>query len=203
MPISHKLLRSAVATAVLSSLAIPALAHHGFGLFQLDIAKEWSGTLTKMNLVNPHSYMELDVVDENGKTLHMRCEMRAATVLRRSGWSPDMFVPGVRIRITGNPHRDDPASNRFDNDFVQKAPGGENLQDVTDRAWPVIVDLEQSTVGDVLIVSHITTMRCILGRLLGLSENTICSLQIPNAVPVIVERGGDYHLLEGLDLPEA
>jgi hypothetical protein len=40
----------------------------------------------------------------------MRCEMRAATVLRRSGWSPDLFVPGVSIRIAGNPHRDDPAS---------------------------------------------------------------------------------------------
>jgi hypothetical protein len=105
---SHNLLRAAVATASLACLAAPAIAHHGFGLFQLNIKKEWEGTLTKMNLVNPHSYMELDVVDENGKTLHMRCEMRAATLIRRSGWSTDMFKVGAHVKIEGNPHRDDP-----------------------------------------------------------------------------------------------
>jgi hypothetical protein len=69
---------------------------------------EWSGTLTKMNLVNPHSYMELDVVDDDGTTRHMRCEMRAASLLRRAGWSVDMFVVGAHVDIEGHPHRDDP-----------------------------------------------------------------------------------------------
>lgn len=115
MPTTHHLSRVAVAAAVVCSLAAPALAHHGFGLFQLDIKKEWSGTLTKMNLVNPHSYMELDVVDENGQTLHMRCEMRAATLLRRSGWSTDMFKVGAHVEIEGNPHRDDPEACYIEN----------------------------------------------------------------------------------------
>ena len=115
MSLSHNLLRSAIGCAALASLAAPAAAHHGFGLFQLDIKKEWSGTLTKMNLVNPHSYMELDVVDENGQTLHMRCEMRAATLIRRSGWSTDMFVVGAHVEIEGNPHRDDPEACYIEN----------------------------------------------------------------------------------------
>lgn len=105
---SQKTLRLAVATAALASLSIPASAHHGFGLFQLEIKREWEGTLTKMNLVNPHSYMELDVVGEDGNMLHMRCEMRAATLIRRSGWSTDMFTVGSHVKIEGNPHRDDP-----------------------------------------------------------------------------------------------
>lgn len=112
---SYHLLRSAVAAASMACLAVPASAHHGFGLFQLSIKKEWEGTLTKMNLVNPHSYMELDVVDENGETLHMRCEMRAATLLRRSGWSPDMFKVGAHVKIEGNPHRDDPEACYIEN----------------------------------------------------------------------------------------
>ncbi len=115
MHISETLLRRAIAAAALSSLALPALAHHGFGLFQLDINKEWSGTITKMNLVNPHSYMELDVVDESGKTLHMRCEMRAATLLRRSGWDTDLFKPGAHVEIEGHPHRDDPEACYIEN----------------------------------------------------------------------------------------
>ena len=108
MHITNTVLRSIVATAAIVCLAIPAQAHHGFGLFQLEIKREWEGTLTKMNLVNPHSYMELDVVGEDGEIMHMRCEMRAATLIRRAGWSTDMFTVGSHIKIEGNPHRDDP-----------------------------------------------------------------------------------------------
>jgi hypothetical protein len=115
MHLSHNLLRAAVASATLACLAVPALAHHGFGLFQLDIKREWSGTLTKMNLVNPHSYMELDVTNADGTIQHMRCEMRAATLLKRAGWSSDMFVVGEPVRIEGNPHRDDPGACYIEN----------------------------------------------------------------------------------------
>jgi len=110
MHLSHKLLRSVVATAAFACLATPTLAHHGFGLFQLDIQKEWSGTLTKMNLVNPHSYMEIEVTGADGKPLHMRCEMRASTLIRRSGWSKEMFKVGAHVEIKGHPHRDDPSA---------------------------------------------------------------------------------------------
>ena len=110
MSTSHNLLRAAVASATLACLALPAQAHHGFGLFQLDIKKEWSGTLTKMNLINPHSYMELDVTQADGSIQHMRCEMRAATLIRRAGWSVDMFKVGAHVAIKGNPHRDDPGA---------------------------------------------------------------------------------------------
>jgi hypothetical protein len=54
--------------------------------------------------------MYFDAVQADGTVLPMRCEMRAATVLRRSGWSEEMFVPGKHVVISGNPHRDDPAS---------------------------------------------------------------------------------------------
>ncbi|MDC1527654.1 DUF6152 family protein [Gammaproteobacteria bacterium] len=105
---TQRILRTAAASALVAGLASPVLAHHGFGLFQLEIKKEWEGTLTKMNLVNPHSYMELDVVEADGNVLHMRCEMRAGTLIRRSGWSTDMFTVGSHVKIEGNPHRDDP-----------------------------------------------------------------------------------------------
>ena len=37
-----------------------------------------------------------------------RCELRGATVLRRSGWSPEMFKAGTTITITGAPDRFEP-----------------------------------------------------------------------------------------------
>lgn len=115
MHVSHNLLRAAVATATLACLAVPAQAHHGFGLFMLDVKREWSGTLTKMNLINPHSYMELDVTQADGSIQHMRCEMRAASLLKRAGWSIDMFKVGADVHIEGNPHRDDPGACYIEN----------------------------------------------------------------------------------------
>jgi hypothetical protein len=91
-------------------VAAPALAHHGFGRFDPTKDVTIEGTLTGIDFVNPHAYMYFDAVDADGKVTPMRCEMRAATVLRRSGWSEEMFTAGKHVSISGNPHRDDPAS---------------------------------------------------------------------------------------------
>jgi hypothetical protein len=91
-------------------LAAPAWAHHGFGRFDPTKEITLQGTLTGIDFVNPHAYMYFDAMLPDGKVQPMRCEMRAATVLRRSGWSEEMFVPGKHVEISGNPHRDDPAS---------------------------------------------------------------------------------------------
>ena len=66
--------------------------------------------MTGIDFVNPHAYMYFDAKLPDGKVQPMRCEMRAATVLRRSGWSEEMFVPGKHVEVSGNPHRDDPGS---------------------------------------------------------------------------------------------
>ena len=46
----------------------------------------------------------------DGKVTKYRCEMRAATVLRRSGWSPEMFKKGEQLTFEGSPDRNDPTS---------------------------------------------------------------------------------------------
>jgi hypothetical protein len=90
--------------------AAPAFAHHGFGRFDPTKMVTLEGTVTGIDFVNPHAYLYFDAVAADGKVTKMRCEMRAATVLRRSGWSAEMFTPGKHVAISGNPHRDDPAS---------------------------------------------------------------------------------------------
>jgi hypothetical protein len=92
------------------ALTAPAWAHHGFGRFDPTKDVTIEGTLTGIDFVNPHAYLYFDAKTADGKIQPMRCEMRAATVLRRSGWSEEMFVPGKHVAVTGNPHRDDPAS---------------------------------------------------------------------------------------------
>lgn len=113
-------------------LSAPALSHHGIGRFDPRGYIELEGTLTGLDFVNPHSYVHFDAVGDDGAVIAMSCEMRAATVLRRSGWSPDMFVTGVAIAITGRPHRDDPSSCYADTLTIDEQPTLERYQQLTD-----------------------------------------------------------------------
>lgn len=116
-------------------LALPAVAHHGFGRFDPTRKIELEGTLTGVDFVNPHSYVYFDVGGPDGAVTAMRCEMRAATVLRRSGWSPDMFVEGAHIKVTGRPHRDDPSSCYAETLAIGDAPTLERYEQI-DQAVP-------------------------------------------------------------------
>jgi hypothetical protein len=101
------IMRSTIFAVGLVAFVAPALAHHSFGEFQMELPLKLSGTLAKMHLINPHSYMEIEVVDAKGKKSRMHCEMRAATLIKRSGWSAEMFKVGSRVEIEGHPHRTD------------------------------------------------------------------------------------------------
>jgi hypothetical protein len=97
---------------VAASLTVPplALAHHGFGTFDRTQEIEIRGVITRVDFVNPHAWVYVDVTGSDGRVTPYRCEMRAASVLRRSGWSADMFVAGEPITINGAPDREDPNS---------------------------------------------------------------------------------------------
>jgi hypothetical protein len=97
------------AAAAISASA-PILAHHGFGRFDRSKPVDLTGVITGIDFVNPHSYLHFDTTTADGKIISMRCEMRAATLLRRSGWSDSMFVVGATVKLSGFGHRDDPTA---------------------------------------------------------------------------------------------
>jgi Family of unknown function (DUF6152) len=97
-----------VMALALAGFAGSAWAHHGTANFDLSKQLELHGTVAEMAFVNPHSYLYLDVTDENGQVVAWRCEMRAATVLRRSGWTPEMFTVGTPLKVLGSPSRTEP-----------------------------------------------------------------------------------------------
>ncbi len=117
-----------LALALSTGLSTTALAHHGYGLFDVNTDVEYSGILTKMELVNPHSYMYFEMQTEDGQSVEMRCEMRAAMLLRRSGWSLDMFEIGAPVEIKGHPHRNDPTACYLESFVLGDAVLGRNDQ---------------------------------------------------------------------------
>src|SRR5688572_3751673 len=88
----------------------PAGAHHGIGTFDTRQEVTIKGVVTGVDFINPHSWLYLDVTGTDGNVVAWRCEMRSATTLRRSGWSPEMFKPGEAVTIAGSPDRNDPSS---------------------------------------------------------------------------------------------
>ncbi len=82
-----------------------ASAHHGLANFNLNIDLTIEGTISDIALINPHSWIYVDVTDASGKVTPWKCELRGGTVLKRSGWSTDMFEIGSKVTITGSPDR--------------------------------------------------------------------------------------------------
>src|SRR5262249_37845962 len=100
-------------TIALSAMLIfpaAAFAHHGGSEYDLRNTVEFKGKLTRVGLINPHSWLYFYVTEKEGKLSHHRCEMRSVHVLRRSGWTKDLFPIGQQITIEASPNRTDPAS---------------------------------------------------------------------------------------------
>ena len=104
----HIVVRTVTALCV-SCGASAALAHHSFAP-HFDSAKpvSISGKVTKFEARNPHSYVHIAAVDENGRTQEYVCESNGFTQLTRNGLTPAMLKAGTKIRVTGSLSRHSP-----------------------------------------------------------------------------------------------
>jgi hypothetical protein len=96
--------------------APPALAHHSFAPhFDIDKPANISGTVVEFEARNPHSYLHIAAVDENGKTTEYVCESHGVTVLARVGLTADVLKPGTELRVDGSLSRHSPTMCFFNN----------------------------------------------------------------------------------------
>ncbi|MEO8307717.1 MAG: DUF6152 family protein [Pseudomonadota bacterium] len=103
------MLRKILLLAMIVGGCAPAVAHHGISNWDLNKDLSITGTLVRIDLINPHSWIFVDVKGADGKVVHWRCEMRSVNSLRRSGWTTDLFHIGSTLTITGSPERTKPA----------------------------------------------------------------------------------------------
>lgn len=84
-------------------------AHHGVtGQFDLEQVLTVTGVVNRVRFVNPHAYVYFKVTNDEGKEEQWRCELRSGSLLKRKGWTEEMFKPGTKLRIFGSPDRRDP-----------------------------------------------------------------------------------------------
>ena len=100
----RKLLGSVLVSAVI--LAAPAFAHHSAVMFDDQKEVTVKGTVKEFQYTNPHSWLLVDVKNDDGSVTTWGFEAEGPSTLTRAGIRKSDFAPGTEITITGNPMRD-------------------------------------------------------------------------------------------------
>jgi len=92
----------AVFVSTLVVCAMPARAHHSFAA-EYDRLKpiKFTGTVTKVEWMNPHIYYYVDVKDAGGKITNYAVEGGTPNSLRRQGWGKDSLRIGDTVTVDG------------------------------------------------------------------------------------------------------
>lgn len=92
--------------AAIVTAAIPMMAHHSFSAEYESKQITVKGKFTKMDWVNPHSWVHIDVTGPDGKVTSWAGETPPPNGLYRNGWRKDTLKVGETIEIVGNPAKD-------------------------------------------------------------------------------------------------
>jgi hypothetical protein len=80
----------------------PLFAHHAFSAeYDAQQPITLKGTLTKMEWVNPHGWIYVDVKDESGKVVNWAVEFGSPNALLRRGLRRTDFPEGVEVTVSG------------------------------------------------------------------------------------------------------
>jgi hypothetical protein len=110
-----------------AALAVaPAMAHHSFAA-EYDSKKpvKITGTVTKVDWMNPHVYFFMDVEDDNGKVTQWGFEMGPPNLLQNAGWTRNTMKIGDVVVVEGTLAKD--GSNQGNARTVTLASTGKRL----------------------------------------------------------------------------
>ena len=125
-----------MAIFALLGAAVPALAHHAFGVeFDASKCMDLKGTLTGIDWENPHAYIHMDVKDANGKTMSWSLETITPNAMKRNGTTRQDFLNnmGKPIEVRACPGKTGGTEYRGAAEFLKMSDGllrivGQNVE---------------------------------------------------------------------------
>ena len=104
---SRSLTRTWLAWVLLLPLTSIQAHHSVSGQFDSDARIELTGVISRIDWINPHTYIYLDVRDAQGETVTWRLETAPTAMLRKAGLTQEMIMAdGATVVITGIRARD-------------------------------------------------------------------------------------------------
>ena len=83
-------------------LTAPMFAHHSFEAeYDREKVVKVTGTVTKLDWMNPHAHFYVDVKDETGKVTNWTFELGSPNVLKRQGWTRNSLKEGDKVTVEG------------------------------------------------------------------------------------------------------
>jgi hypothetical protein len=102
---------SAICTVVAAGLLVTgaAAAHHSFSAeFDRNLTVNVTGTVTKVEWMNPHARFYIDVKDADGKVSNWDFELASPNGLMRRGWTRNSMKIGDVVTVTGSRAKNNP-----------------------------------------------------------------------------------------------
>jgi hypothetical protein len=99
------LLNTGAVLAIALCIAVSAYAHHSAAGIDQTKTVTQEGIVKQFKWANPHSWLEVEVVNDKGGTDVWNLEMNPPSYLVRAGWKSTTVKPGDKIKFTAAPFR--------------------------------------------------------------------------------------------------
>jgi hypothetical protein len=99
--------------AGLAVLSASASGHHSDAMFEHGSVLELTGKVKEFQFTNPHTWLQVDVIGEDGKVVEWSLEWGSPNQLGRQGIRPSTFPPGTVVTVRTNPMKDGTAAGAF------------------------------------------------------------------------------------------
>jgi hypothetical protein len=104
---------AATLTALILSVPTPAPAHHSFSMFDRERTITITGVVREFQWTNPHSWIQVTVVDASGKQTEWSLEGGSPGILSRNGWKRTSLKAGDKVTVEIYPLKDGTPGGSF------------------------------------------------------------------------------------------